>query len=215
MWLEETVSRLRSGGSVPLAALMANTATGARTCPLAVETAMPAGTDRAPVARLPSWIRAPRARSRSRRPKASRAGCTFAAAGTNTPPRNTGESHRARAAAASCPSTVVPSTASALTPSCAGAVDTHSSPPRRYQASTPSASHHAPIASTVARAASTHARAGASPKSARSVGRLRSRLDTNPPLRPLGPCAQRPASSTTTCASGAAWSTCHAVHRPV
>ena len=35
-------------------------------------------------------------------------------------------------------------------------------------------------------------------------GRLRSRLDTKPPLRPLGPCPQRPASSSTTRASGSA-----------
>ena len=116
-----------------------------------------------PVARLPSWIRAPRASSRSRSPKASRAGCTVALRGTNTPPRKTGEAQRARASAALWASTSAPSTASALTPSWAGAVDTHSSPPRRYQASTPSASHQAPTASTVSPAASTHARAAASP----------------------------------------------------
>ena len=107
-----------------------------------------------PVARLPSWIRAPRASSRSRRPNASRAGWTVAALGTKTPERNTGESQRARAALASCASTVTPSTAPApVPPSCAGAVETTSSPPLRYHASTPSASHQAPIASTVSRAA--------------------------------------------------------------
>jgi hypothetical protein len=216
MWLEETVSRLRSGGSVPLDAHMANTAMRARTRPpLAVVTASPSGAGRTAVARLPSKIWAPRASSRSRSPNASRAGWTFALAGTYTPERNTGESQRARAAAASWASTVVPSTPSAAAPSCAGAVETHSSPPRRYHASTPSASHHAPIASTVSRAASVHAVAAASPYAATSVGRLMSMLDTNPPLRPLGPCPQRPASSSTTRASGSASSRCHAVHMPV
>ena len=216
MWLEETVSRLRSGGSAPVEAFSANTADRARTRPpAAVRIAIPAGSLRTAVARVPSKIRAPRASSRSRSPKASRAGWTVAVWGTNTPPRNTGEAQIARAPAASSACTVLPSTASALTPSCAGAVEATSSPALRYQASTPSASHHAPIASTVACAASTHARAGASPRSARSVGRLRSRLETKPPLRPLGPCPQRAASRTTTRASGSAASRCHAVHMPV
>jgi hypothetical protein len=163
MWLEETVSRLRSGESVPVAALMASTAVRARTRPVAVRTATPPCRASMPTARLPSWIAAPRASSRSRSPNASRAGCTVALRGTNTPPRNTGESQRARAWSALWAITVVPSTASVLTPSCVGAVETHSSPPRRYQASTPSASHQAPTASTVSAAASTHACAGASP----------------------------------------------------
>ena len=38
---------------------------------------------------------------------------------------------------------------------------------------------------------------------------------TKPPLRPLGPCPQRPASSTTTRAPGSAASTCQAAHIPV
>ena len=163
---------------------------------------------------MPSKIRTPRASSRSRSPKASRAGCTVAVCGTNTPPRNTGDAQIACAPAASTARTAAPSTASALTPSCAGAVETTSSPALRYQASTPSASHQAPIASTVACAAATQARAGASPRSARSDGRLRSRLETKPPLRPLGPCPQRAASTMTTRASGAASSTCQAVHIP-
>ena len=168
----------------------------------------PSGTGRIPVARVPSWIRAPRASSRSRSPNASRAGWTVAACGTKTPERNTGESQCARACSGVCASTLTPSTAPApVPPSCAGAVETTSSPPLRYHASTPSASHQAPIASTVSRAATRHASSTLSP--ARSTG------VTKPPLRPLGPCPQRPASSTTTRASGSAASTCQAVHMPV
>ncbi len=216
MWLEETVSRLRSGSSVPLAAFRANTAIRARTRPLAVRTETPSGTGRMPVARLPSQMRAPRASSRSRSPNASRAGWTVAASGTNTPARNTGESQRPRACSAVCASTDAPSTASTpVPPSCAGAVETTSSPPLRYHASTPSASHQAPIASTVARAAAAHASPAASPNSRRSAGSDRSTPVTKPPLRPLGPWPQRPASSTTTLRSGSAASRCHAVHSPV
>ena len=55
-------------------------------------------------------------------------------------------------------------------PSWAGAVLTTRPPALRYQASTPSASHHAPIASTDSAAASIHARAGPAPRAAVNVG---------------------------------------------
>ena len=124
------MSRLRSGGSAPVEAFSANTAVRARTRPpAAVRIAIPAGSLRTAVARVPSKIRAPRASSRSRSPKASRAGWTVAVWGTNTPPRNTGEAQIARAPASSSACTVLPSTASALTPCCAGAVEARARPP--------------------------------------------------------------------------------------
>ena len=206
MWLEETVSRLRSGGSAPVAAFSANTAIGARTRPpAAVRIAIPPGA----VAASPVARGCPR-RSARRGRAAARAARRPAARDGRSRLRHehaAAEHRRRRSAPARRPRRPREHRARRRPrprrpPSCAGAVETTSSPALRYQASTPSASHQAPIASTVARAAATQARAGPSPKSARSDGRLRSRLETKPPLRPLGPCPQRAASSMTTRASG-------------
>ncbi len=79
----------------------------------------------------PSWISTPCARRRSRRPSASRAGCTVAEVGQTAPPRKAGEAQRAATSAAesSCsacgdPSSRQAATASSQTPSWAAAVET-------------------------------------------------------------------------------------------
>ena len=54
MWLEDTVSRSRSGGSVPDDAQIAITAWRPRARPAAVRSSIPSGTGRAPRTRLPS-----------------------------------------------------------------------------------------------------------------------------------------------------------------
>ena len=101
------------------------------------------------------------------------------------------------------------------TASCASVVDAITKPDGRNQASTPSASHQAPIARTLSDDASHAASARSSPKRSRSDGRFDHSVSQNPPLRPLGPWPQTSASSTTTRASGARSSSCHAVHMPV
>ena len=165
MWLEDTVSRLRSGESVPVAALMASTAVRALTRPLAVRTTTPPGRASIPAARLPSWIRAPRASSRSRSPKASRAGCTVALRGTNTPRAE----HRRVAARPGLRGALrdhasSPSIASAAARSWAGAVDDEqlaAAAVPRVDAPRPRTTRRSRRPSRAA--ASAHARAGASP----------------------------------------------------
>ncbi len=84
-----------------------------------------------------------------------------------------------------------------------------------YQASTPSASHQAPIALALADDASHAASARSGPNRSRSDGSDVHSVSQKPPLRPLGPCPQMSASSTTTRQSGARSSSCQAVHMPV
>ena len=199
------MSRLRSGSSVPLAAFTANTAIRARAPARSRSVTRDALRHRPHAGRAAALVdpRAARqqplaqAEREPRRMDGRRPGHEHAARGrpaSRSAPAPAPASARARTS---------PSTASAPTPpSCAGAVETTSSPPLRYQASTPSASHQAPTASTVSRAASTHASAAASPNSRRSAGSERSMPVTKPPLRPLGPCPQRPLSSTTTLGAG-------------
>jgi hypothetical protein len=71
--------------------------------------------------------------------------------------------------------------------SCASLVEVSTKPPWRNQASTPSASHHSPIARTLSDEASHAASARSAPKRSRSDGRFDHRVSQNPPLRPLGP----------------------------
>ena len=130
----------------------ANTAVRARTRPPSrSRTATPSGDRAACRSRGCPRGSARRARSsRSRSPNASRAGCTVAPRGTNTPPRNTGESQRARAVGGVLREhgRAVDRVGARRRP--ARARSTRTARRRaRYQASTPSASHQAPIASTV------------------------------------------------------------------
>ena len=84
----------------------------------------------------------------------------------------------------------------------------------RNQASTPSCSQNAPIARTLSDEARQTASARSSSSRSRSAGRFDQKVSTKPPLRPLGPCPQRSASSSTMRADGSRSSTCHAVHMP-
>ncbi len=88
-------------------------------------------------------------------------------------------------------------------------------PAWRNQASTPSASHQAPIARTLSDDARHAASARSGPKRSARSGRLVQSVSQNPPLRPLGPYPQTSASSSTIRASGARSSRCQAVHMPV
>jgi hypothetical protein len=99
--------------------------------------------------------------------------------------------------------------------SSAGFVEVITYPARPYQASTPSASHQAPIARTLSADASHAARARSSPKRSRSDGSDVQSVSQNPPFRPLGPCPQTSASTSAMRASGSRSSTCQAVHMPV
>ena len=85
-------------------------------------------------------------------------------------------------------------------------------PAGRNQASTPSASHQAPIARTLSDDASHAASARSSPKRSRSDGRFDHSVSQKPPLRPLGPWPHTSASSSTTRAPRSA--RFHAVHMP-
>ena len=80
------------------------------------------------------------------------------------------------------------------------------------QASTPSASHHAPMAATLSDDARAAASARSRPKRSTRSGRFVHSVSQKPPLRPLGPCPQTSASSTVTLAPRS--SSCQAVHRP-
>ena len=88
------------------------------------------------------------------------------------------------------------------------------SAPRRNQASTSFASHHAPIPRTASSDARQTASAAASPAFSRSVGASPQSVSQKPPFRPLGPCPQTAASSTSTSSSGSSSRSCHAVQRP-
>ena len=146
---------------------------------------------------VPSWMRTPRASRRSRRPKPSRAGCTVAptadleAAGEQR--RVAARAHLRRRRARRRPR---PRRRTNLC-SWPGAAWTMRCGAAWYQASTPSASHQAPIARTDASAAATSSSPARTPNSSCSVGRLSVIAWTKPPLRPLGPKPQRSASSTT------------------
>src|SRR4051794_35903465 len=94
-------------------------------------------------------------------------------------------------------------------------VETCRYPPWRYQASTPSSSHQAPIPSTAASLARASSTAAAAPNRSRSESRLGHIEFAKPPLRPLGPVPHRSISSTTTRASGSSSERNHAVHIPV
>ena len=215
MWLEETVRRLRSGASVPLAALTANTAVRAARGPVAVAPSRP----RAPGAcRSPGCPRTPARRGRG----AGRAGRRRAGRGARwrsrarTRRRGTPARRSARG-----PRGVLGDHARAVDRVRA---DARPAPARWRRAARRRAGtrrRRPPPRTTRRSRRRRRARRvdpgprAASPTSSRNPGMLRSRLDTNPPLRPLGPWPQRPASSSTTRASGWASSTCQAVHSPV
>ena len=101
---------------------------------------------------------------------------------------------------------------SSITASCASLVEVSTKPAWRNHASTPSASHHAPIARTLSDDASHAASARSSPNRSRSDGRFDHSVSQKPPLRPLGPCPQTSASSSTTRAPRS--SRFQAVHMP-
>ena len=96
--------------------------------------------------------------------------------------------------------------------SCPSAVEAMTKPDGRNQASTACASHQAPIASTLSEDAWAAASARSAPKPAISSGRLLHSVSQKPPLRPLGPCPHKSASSSATRAPRSR--SCHAVQSP-
>ena len=143
----------------------------------------------------------------ARSPSERRAGCTFAACGRSAPPRKSGEAqrrtHLGRVDAAPPPRARRPPRrprrASSQSPSCASDVATSASAPRRTRRRPPALAPRAdPAHRALGRAATSTARA--SPTRSRRVGRSSQSVDTKPPLRPLGPWPQRPASRRTTSA---------------
>ena len=165
---------------------------------------------------------APRSMSRSRRPRASRAGCTVAASAKSAPARKRGEEQRSATWSGLSPVTssgpAVAGTeeaASCRAPSWAAAAETCMYPDLRYQASISCSSQKRPTASTESAEARQSSSAAVSPNRSRRVAKLSHIELTKPPFRPLGPCPNRSASSTTTLAEGSASSRCQAAHIPV
>ena len=81
-------------------------------------------------------------------------------------------------------------TMSSHEPTCDSVVATRSIGASRNQASTPFASHQAPIPRTASSDARQTASAAASPACSRSVGASPQSVSQKPPLRPLGPWPQ-------------------------
>ena len=132
MWLEVTVSRLRKGEPAALlAAPSASAHERARTVAAGVSATQPQEPALSRSKRdCSKTLTLGRPATRSRRPKASRAGCTVAAPGKNAPPRKRGERQRfatssalSSRAATGSPSSWQRATASDQTPSWAGAAE--------------------------------------------------------------------------------------------
>ena len=217
MWLDATAWASRKPGKPAVALFTASTAALARTRPRGVTATASTPSRRTGVR---SCSRTPASTTFARSPSASRAGWTVADVRRIAPPRKPA-SQRARSSAAvarrissGAPSASQASIASSDPSSCASLVATTSVGAARYQASTPSRSHQSPIPCTPRSDALTTSSARSSPTRSRRMGTSSQSVETKPPLRPLGPCPARPASSTSTSHPGSIAFSCQAVQSP-
>ena len=152
-----------------------------------------------------SWMRTPRSRTRraeaEREPRRLHGRVEAIQRAAEEERRRATRPHvvgRHRQTSSGAPSAAAARTVSSHDPSCDSVVATRSIGASRNQASTSFASHQAPTPRTASSDARQTASAAASPAFSRSVGASPQSVSQKPPFRPLGPCPQTPASSTST-----------------